>query len=172
MWPLQYGNCYCYCGGKMDVVGPCSYSVLILSLSLSSVTPAQPILCQCVEASMAKIGTGPVIKSVSIHDLNSCWDNNMRKGGCQRLGIEHWNPAWKCQRRIPDPQQIILKSAVSLVASLKFGKNHWGKGRISNMLAEIKRWHDPSILRSNESYQVRATYVQIVPCLTLNPVLH
>lgn len=47
-------------------------------------------------------------------------------------------------------------------------QKHWGKGRISNMLAEIKRWHDPSILRSNESYQVRvATYLQIVPCLTI-----
>lgn len=54
----------------------------------------------------------------------------------------------------------------------EFWQKHWGKGRISNMLAEIKRWHDPSILRSNESYQVRATYLQIVPCLTLNPVLH
>ena len=80
----------------LDLVHTASWSLALAS----HLWPLLNRSCASVlKASMAKIGTGPVIKSVSIHDLNSCWDNNMRKGGCQRLGIEHWNPAWKCQRK-------------------------------------------------------------------------
>ncbi len=94
-------NCYEYRVARL-LVGPHTWtSILILNgpppPRFNHVTP--PILC--VVASMAKIRTGPVIKSMSIHDLNSCssWDNKIAVstgcigGDCQgsSIGIQHEN---------------------------------------------------------------------------------